>query len=271
MAQQTVLVPLVPIQGRPRRNGCVLPGVACRRHARLGPVNNSCSMKCLVRSHPLFRQIGNDDFELILEKARHLELPSHETLFRQGDEAQRFYLVIDGAIKLFRIFDSGMESVVGNATALQAVGEYDVFTRGGRYDCFAETTRPTRLIGFSAPLYLQLARKNNTTALALIEYLAEKRSNHYSEIETITICNARQRVIHYLKKLCEGSDNRMMGISNNEGLVLPVPKCQIAAYLGMKPETFSRVLSALKNSGIIQVNNREIMITNPRLLNDAQD
>ncbi|SFX75079.1 Crp/Fnr family transcriptional regulator [Marinospirillum alkaliphilum] len=271
MAQQTVLVPLVPIQGRPRRNGCVLPGVACRRHARLGPVNNSCSMKCLVRSHPLFRQIGNDDFELILEKARHLELPSHETLFRQGDEAQRFYLVIDGAIKLFRIFDSGMESVVGNATALQAVGEYDVFTRGGRYDCFAETTRPTRLIGFSAPLYLQLARKNNTTALALVEYLAEKRSSHYSEIETITICNARQRVISYLKKLCEDNDNRLMGISGNQGLVLPVPKYQIAAYLGMKPETFSRVLAALQKDGVIQINRREIVITDPDLLDAGQD
>jgi len=164
-----------------------------------------------------------------------------------------------------------MESVVGNVKPLQAFGEYDVFTQRGIHDCFAETTHPTRLIGFSAPLYLQLARKNNNIAMALIEYLAEKRSSHYSEIETITICNARQRVISYLKKCWQDTDNCQLSKIGYQKALLPAPKYQIAAYLGMKPETFSRVLTALQKNGLIKINRREIFIISPDIFDMVQD
>jgi len=217
-------------------------------------------MRCLVRSHPLFRQINKDDFDIILTKAKHLDLQSHTSIYSEGENCERFYLVIEGAVKLFMLAEDGTERIVGNATKLQAIGEHEVFTETKTFSHFAETTTPTRLISFSAAIYLKLLERNNLSALSFLSYLAEKRSSHFSEIEVITIGNAKQRVVTYLKSICDKQDSNCI---NN--IILPIPKYQIASYLGMKPETFSRILAELKESNLISTNKREIIINDPKL------
>jgi len=253
---------LIPTTRKPVRN-CVLPSIACKKNTSLGPVNGLCDMRCLVRSHPLFKQINKDDFEIILTKAKHLDLQTHTSIYREGESCERFYLVIEGAVKLFMLAEDGTERIVGNATKLQAIGEHEVFTTKKTFSCFAESTTPTRLISFSAVIYLKLLEKNNLSALSFLSYLAEKRSNHFSEIEVVTTSNARQRVITYLKSICDKQTNNSI---NN--IILPIPKYQIASYLGMKPETFSRILSDLKENNLISTNKREIIINDPRLFID---
>lgn len=242
---------------------CVLPSIACKKNSNLGPVDGLCDMRCLVRSHPLFQKINKSDFEIILTKAKHFELQSHTSIYGEGESCERFYLIIEGAVKLFMLAEDGTEHIVGNATKLQAIGEHEVFTAKKTFSHFAETTTPTRLISFSATLYLKLLERNNLSALSFLSYLAEKRSSHFSEIEVVTTGNARQRVITYLRSICEKQPEQTNSITN---IVLPIPKYQIASYLGMKPETFSRILSELKESNIIKTNKREIIITDPNLL-----
>ncbi|GLR64017.1 Crp/Fnr family transcriptional regulator [Marinospirillum insulare] len=244
---------------KPIRN-CVLPSIACKKHSNLGPVNGLCDMRCLVRSHPLFKKINKADFEIILTKARHHELQTHTSIYSEGEVCERFYLVIEGAVKLFTLAEDGTERIVGNATKLQAIGEHEVFTDEKTFGHFAETTTPTRLISFSAQLYLKTLERNNLSALSFLSYLAEKRSKHFTEIEVVTTGNARQRVITYLKSIC---DKNTLATTSN--IVLPIPKYQIASYLGMKPETFSRILSDLKENNLISTNKREIIINDPEL------
>lgn len=246
---------------------CVLPGIACKKNSRLGPVEGQCDMRCLIRSHPLFCQINNDDFELVLDKAKHLELQSHATIYSEGEACQRFFLVVEGAVKLFMLAEDGSERVVGNAIPLQAIGEHEIFTAEQTYHHFAETTTPTRLIAFSSVMYLSILQKNNLSAFSFLNYLAEKRSSHFSEIETVTTGSARQRVLSYLKMICKNKSEHPDGFTE---VKLPIPKYQIASYLGMKPETFSRVLSDLKESKIIITNKREIVIINPSLLDQSR-
>lgn len=255
--------PLTYRAGRKPVKGCVLPGIACKKNSRLGPVEGRCDMRCLVRSHPLFKQICNEDFELVLEKAKHLELQSHTAIYSEGEACQRFYLVIEGAVKLFMLAEDGSERIVGNAIPLQAIGEHEVFTTEQTYHHFAETTTPTRLIGFSSAMYLSILQKNNLSAFSFLKYLAEKRSSHFTEIETVTTGSARQRVLSYLKMICKNNAQDCSGFAE---VKLPIPKYQIASYLGMKPETFSRVLTDLKQSRVIINNKREIVIINPLLL-----
>lgn len=242
---------------------CVLPSIVCKNNTQLGPVNGLCDMRCLVRSHALFKKINKDDFEIILTKARHHELQTHTSIYSDGEACKRFYLVIEGAVKLFTLTEEGTERIVGNATKMQAIGEHEVFTAKKTFGHFAETTTPTRLISFSAPLYLKLLENNNLSALSFLSYLAEKRSNHFSEIEVVTTANARQRVITYLHSIYLKQSKDTQNINH---ITLPIPKYQIASYLGMKPETFSRILADLKQSNVISTNRREIIINNPNLL-----
>lgn len=246
---------------------CVLPSIARKKNTRLGPADGPCDMRCLIRSHPLFRQICNADFKLVLEKAKHWELKSHTSIYSEGEACQRFFLVIEGSVKLFMLAEDGSERVVGNAIPLQAIGEHEIFTTEQTYHHYAETTTPTRLIAFSSASYLSILQKNNLSAFSFLNYLAEKRSSHFFEIETVTTGSAKQRVLSYLKMICKYKSKHPDGFSE---VSLPIPKHQIASYLGMKPETFSRVLADLKESNIIINKHREVIIINPLLLDDLK-
>jgi CRP-like cAMP-binding protein len=70
--------------------------------------------------------------ERLIAPATVLSLREGETVFRQGDPADAFFIVIEGWVKLYRITLSGEEAVIS------------LFTKG---DSFAEASRsPASLI-----------------------------------------------------------------------------------------------------------------------------
>ena len=76
-----------------------------------------------------------------------------------------------------------------------------------------------------------------------------------NDIESISLQNSTQRLIGYLLQISADSPNP-------ERVQLPANKLTIASMLNLTPETLSRVMLRLSNAGLIEVNGKEIVITN---------
>ena len=76
-----------------------------------------------------------------------------------------------------------------------------------------------------------------------------------NDIESISLQNSTQRLIGYLLQISADSPNP-------ERVQLPANKLTIASMLNITPETLSRVMFRLQNARLIEVNGKEIMITN---------
>jgi CRP/FNR family transcriptional regulator len=77
------------------------------------------------------------------------------------------------------------------------------------------------------------------------------------------IMRADERVAAFLQNLIERLHAR--GFSQHE-LILRMTRREIGSYLGIKLETVSRVFSRLAEEGVVQVNQRHIVILNPAAL-----
>jgi hypothetical protein len=65
-----------------------------------------------LKRHFLFRSLGDDLLERVVRHAVSLRLAVGESLFEQGDRAERFFLLTRGQVKLFRLSPAGHEKVV---------------------------------------------------------------------------------------------------------------------------------------------------------------
>ncbi|MFO7618601.1 MAG: cyclic nucleotide-binding domain-containing protein, partial [Thermoplasmata archaeon] len=95
--------------------------------------------------HPLLSGLQEAQLERIAQASELLRLEAGETLFHQGDEATRFYMVQSGQLKLFRLAASGQEKVVELLTPGRTFAEAAMFmlprmakTELGHYDALKQ-------------------------------------------------------------------------------------------------------------------------------------
>src|SRR5690606_14249868 len=152
----------------------------------------------LITHHPMFSHFTEQTLEELLGDAQLREYPSQALIQRQGDPAERFYLVQSGKVKLFRISADGKEKVVELIPAGHTVAEAVMFMQRSVFPVCAESLEPVRLIGFSNRLMLRHLEQNPQTCLHLLGHMSVRLHQRLDELENLTLQNATQRLALYL-------------------------------------------------------------------------
>jgi CRP-like cAMP-binding protein len=79
-----------------------------------------------LTSLPLFAGLRPEDADALVASCRAVQLPAGEFLFRQGDEADDLYIVLDGRLEIRVLDEAGVSVVVGGVGAGDLVGEMGV-------------------------------------------------------------------------------------------------------------------------------------------------
>lgn len=224
----------------------------------------SPEMQQLLRQHYLFKAFTEPQLTELAEHVRPLRLDAERLLFQHGDPAERFFLVVSGQIKLFRTTAEGQEKVMELMGPGHSFAEAIMFMEQHRYPVSAQALQDSLLLAVPNQPYLELLRGNTEACFRLLGDLSMRLHHRLNEIEGLTLRNAATRVARYLLKRLPA------GARDGAVLELDAPKQIIASQLGMKPETFSRVLASLADQGAISVRGRQVIIDNAALL-EAQD
>ncbi|MHB1331800.1 MAG: Crp/Fnr family transcriptional regulator [Sulfuriferula sp.] len=207
----------------------------------------------------LFRDLDRALLAQIAERARWRELEAGEPLFAKNDPGNRFFLVKTGAIKLFLLAEDGQEHV------MELIGREHLFAEavmfmGGRYPVHASALEATRLIAFDADFFLGLLRRDADLCLALLAAMSRRIHGMVTEIDRLTLQTGAQRFAQYL--LAQPAQKN----AETRTVRLPASKQTIASLLGIQPETLSRILSKLRDEGLIQVDAETVVVLKPDAL-----
>jgi CRP-like cAMP-binding protein len=208
---------------------------------------------------PLFSNLSDADAERFADAARPMRVPKGKVLFIQEDVAEKFYLITNGWVKLFRETIDGTEAVVDVLTSGHMFGETAVFEHD-TYGFSAQCVEDTHMLMLPTALLKQAIETNNQMALNMLFSMSAHRRQQGREIEHLNIQNAPQRIGCFLLRLCPKDPPSAITLH------LPYDKTLIASRLGMKPETFSRALSRLKSETNIQIKGPMVTITNLQTL-----
>lgn len=210
----------------------------------------------------LFARLSRAQRERIAQRARRIRLEEGQSLFEQGDPAERFFLVLSGQIKLFRLSPQGNEKVIEIVMPGSTFAEALMFLERPCYPVGAQALQAAEVIGVDATDFLDMLRGSVETCFLLMGDMSQRLRGLLREIDELSLHSATCRVAGYLLNLVP------KGVDRFE---LLVPKHILASRLTIKPETFSRILKHLIDEEIIQVQGNQVEIRNRQALERAAD
>jgi diguanylate cyclase (GGDEF)-like protein len=95
----------------------------------------------------LFSSLLGNELALVRERSGFLQLRRGARLFSQGERAEHFYLLVIGAVRVFKIRPDGDDDEIAEFASGDTIGDFD-FARRAEYDACAEATEDAALIMF---------------------------------------------------------------------------------------------------------------------------
>ncbi|PLY02412.1 MAG: transcriptional regulator [Desulfuromonas sp.] len=218
------------------------------------------SLKECIQSCPLFAGTSAEDVELLLDVARERKHNRGELLFSQGEEAEGFFLVCEGRVKIYKLSPDGKERILHIVQPGQSFAEAAIFG-DGLYPAFSEPLETTRLVFFPRQEFLELLHAHAQIAINMIGGLSRFLRQFAMQIEDLTFKDVPSRLARYLLDLADDA----------ERVTLPITKTQLASRLGTVSETLSRTLRKLSDEEIISVQGKQIeLLDYDRLIDLAE-
>jgi CRP-like cAMP-binding protein len=198
----------------------------------------------------------------LIAPATIITLKHGHPLFRQGDPATAFFIVVEGWIKLFRITIAGEEAVIHVLTKGESFAEAVAFT-GNRYPATAEAVSNARVVRIPADHVVRCIRDMPDIALAMIASTSQHLHSLVQQIEQLKAQSGIQRVAEFLVSMCPSG-------AGPHTIALPYDKALIAGRLGIKPESLSRAFAKLRAVGV-EVRASHVIVKEVAKLRDVAD
>jgi CRP/FNR family transcriptional regulator len=165
-------------------------------------------------------------------------------VFTQGEGMPGVFVVIQGALKVFRTDGRGKVQVIDILQPGTCVGEVQVFDGGlaasgaeahGDTECWLIPAMPLRL----------MAARNNAVAMCLIQHFAGKIRHLISLVETLSLHSVPERVAQLILEYQGRNPGRAL-------VEFRETQEDLAQCIGASREAFSRALRLLADLGLIQ-------------------
>lgn len=218
------------------------------------PSLNPTDLEHLLRQTHLFSSLDAAQLAQVRGSLRVLQLDEGQRLFDAGQNAERFFLLASGRIKLYRVSADGNEKVVELIGPGQTFAEAVMFMQRHDYPVSAAALAASQVVSFDGRGFYALLSDSPRLCLTMLGEMSMRLHARINEIDHLTLQNATFRVVHYL---CDTLEEN----GGNQGTIdLTTPKNIIASRVSIKPETFSRILRNLADAGIVTIEGKRIVV-----------
>jgi len=208
----------------------------------------------VLRTLPIFAALDAATLSTIAAGGRRLRLSAGESILREGEPCRGFFAVVAGGAKLFRLSPDGREQVLQRVRAGQTFAEAAVLTMK-RYPANAVATEtPTEIVEIGAESFLRLFDGDRHVAKAMVASMSTWLLRLVGRVEELTVLSAGARLARFVLDLPSSN--------SADGLVveLPLAKKDLAASLGITPETLSRLLRKWQDLEIVRGDGASIVV-----------
>ena len=192
--------------------------------------------------------------------ARPFSAKAGEVLFREGEICGAFYVIVEGAVKVYRNAPDGREQVLHHLRGGFSFAEAALLELGV-YPADAVCEEDSVLLRMDGARFLQIFRENDRLAAAMISSVSGWLLRLVERVEELSGASAGARLAHYILRQPSAA-----GDNGNSVVELPMSKKDLAIYLSITPETLSRLLRRWCDEGILCMDRRTLTIADERVL-----
>jgi len=216
-------------------------------------LQDSAKAQILRRSF-VFSSLNDDELGELANLTIERSFVPNEFIFWDGDAPEWFYIVAKGKVKVVKHSSLGREFIIAFFGPGEMFGEVAVF-ENKPYPASAQAVAETKVVGIKREDLLSFLANRPQVALRIINVLGGRLRDAQGRLRDLAGERVEQRLASVLLML-----------SSKLGLTLPFTRQEIADMTGTTTETAIRVMSHLKDRGIIRSVRGEVIILNEEKL-----
>ena len=210
----------------------------------------------VLRKARLFADLSPEDLSRIRGISMLRRCARRDTLFREGDPADGFFIVASGRVKIFKLSADGKEQVLHILEPGDSFAEATIF-EGGGFPANAEALGDSELLFLPKRPFIELLERYPKMGLRMLGSLSRWLKRMTDLVENLALRDVEARLVFFVSEEMKG---RGVPLRDGAEYEIPVSKNVLASRLGTAPETFSRTLKKLQEEGKIRVKGNRIRI-----------
>jgi CRP-like cAMP-binding protein len=210
----------------------------------------------------IFRGFSREVLASINAVATERRVRAGGAVFREGEPAELFCVVISGRLKLTQVGADGNEVILRFVGPGEAAAALALFAEAV-YPVTATAVRQSRLLIWPQEALQALVQRHATLAANLLRLVSERLREVQERFRELATERVAQRIARALVRLV-----RQAGRKVEAGVLIDMPlsRRDLAELTGTTLFTVSRVLSAWEAEGIVASRRQRVVVCSPHAL-----
>lgn len=194
-------------------------------------------------------------------------LAAGSAYFHEGDPADAFFVLEDGAVKLTQLTPEGHQIVLRLIGPGDAFGGVAAFG-GATYPVTAETVKDASALEWPGDVMTALMERYPRLALNALKFVAGRLHELQIQYRQLATEKVERRIARALLRLVQHAGRRV-----DAGVLidLPLSRDDVGQMTGTTLYTVSRVISRFEADGILEAGRQRLVIRNPHALLKVAD
>ncbi len=209
-------------------------------------------MENITHTYESTQSYINTELQNIFEEATPVvKYNKGDILYYQGDDANCFYYLKKGKVRVFMTSPDGLEKTLSTSTRGEILGEASFFENKPRVSCASALTN-VEVVAVNLQKLLSLIQTNPQIALDLLSMQASRVRMLSTQIDSITFLSAEERIARLLlESMQEEAGEYIVHLTHEE----------IGNIIGTTRVTVSKILTKFAKNNYIKTAYRAIILT----------
>jgi CRP/FNR family transcriptional regulator len=213
-----------------------------------------------LRNVPLFRDFETTELSEVAQLITTRQYGKHQTIFREGDPGQTFYLILSGSVAIVRVAADGRETILSILKERDFFGEMSVFDLAVRA-AGVRTLTDVEVGVIERDDFLALIDRSPRIGRLLVIALSDRLRAANRLISATTSQDIRSRLASLLLNLMQNFGEPTA--TGGTRITLRLTNQEMANMIGTTRETVNRTLNRFWDERLIDMRTAHVVILEP--------
>jgi CRP-like cAMP-binding protein len=218
--------------------------------------------RSLVAGVPVLAGLAPEQIDLLLQEAQSVRYPKGTNVFQQDEEADSFFILLHGRLRVVKLTPDGQQVVVRFITPGEVFGIAMAIGRT-TYPATAQAVVDSIALVWPSAAWPRLVAAHPALAVNTLQTVGSRLQDAHTRVVEMSTEQVERRIAHALLRLAQQSGRKVeAGIE----IDFPITRQDVAEMTGATLFTVSRVLSAWETQGLVEGGRQRIVVREPHKL-----
>lgn len=218
--------------------------------------------RSLIAGLDAFQGLAGSDLDDILARARARRYKRNTAIFQQGADADTFYALLDGRLKVVQTTAEGQQIVVALVNPGQLFGIAAAIGRRD-YPGTAIAAAESVALAWEMSYWHTLVALHPSIATSALRMVGSRLQEQHMRIGEMSTQRVERRIAHVLLRLVRQAGRK---VESGVEIDFPITRQDLAEMTAATLFTVSRIMSAWEQNGVVEGGRQHIVLRDPHAL-----